>query len=178
MIDVLFLELQKAGFHLWLGVLQRSCGQWRVGQVGHGGGHLRDAASQLLPGQQRRGRRAVPARGAEVGHIHRGVVRHRNRGSRLQWVSISGLLTVAEWSLRLHFQSGSEVKAGEQNGSSFFMLLNKSSISNVDGRGVFFLIMTWCDTHLACFMAPSTVLKSAPQSSTRQWKCTFRRKSQ
>lgn len=26
-------------------------------------------------------------------------------------------------------------------------------------------------------MAPSTVLKRAPQSSTRQWKCTFCRKS-
>lgn len=40
-----------------------------------------------------------------------------------------------------------------------------------------FLIMRQFYTHFACFMAPSTVLKSAPQSSTRQWKCTFWRKS-
>lgn len=32
-------------------------------------------------------------------------------------------------------------------------------------------------THFACLMAPSKVLKSAPQSSTTQWKCTLWRKS-
>ena len=28
-------------------------------------------------------------------------------------------------------------------------------------------------THLACLMAPSRVLKSAPHSSTTQWKCAL-----
>lgn len=32
-------------------------------------------------------------------------------------------------------------------------------------------------THFACLMAPSKVLKSAPHSSTTQWKCALWRKS-
>lgn len=57
---ILLLELQETWFDLWLSIFQRGGGQRGVGwQVRHRGRHLRDAACQLLPGQQGRGRRAV-----------------------------------------------------------------------------------------------------------------------
>lgn len=112
MCAVLVLELQEARFDLWLGVLQRGGGQGGVGrQVGHGGRHLRDAACQLLPGQQGGRRGAVAGAGGEVGHVHGGVVAHGDGGSRLERDSFAGFLGLTEHRLRLHLQRGSEVEA-------------------------------------------------------------------
>lgn len=102
------MELQKARFDLRLGVLQGGGGQ---SGVGHGGRHLRDAAGQLLPGQQGGGRGAVATGGGEVGHVHGRVVSHRDRGSGLQGGSLAGLFGLTKLSVRLHFQGGSEVEA-------------------------------------------------------------------
>lgn len=120
MFLLLFLELQETRFYLWLSILQRGGGQRRVGwQVGHRGRHLRDAASQLLPGQQGGRRRAVATWRGEVCHIHGGIVGHRDRCSRLQRSSLTGVLALTELRLRLHFQGGSEVEAEKQDESSF-----------------------------------------------------------
>lgn len=109
-IVLLFLELQKTRFDLRLGVLQGGGGQ---SGVGHGGRHLGDAASQLLPGQQGGGRGAVATGGGEVSHVHGGVVCRRDRGSGLQGSPLAGLFGLTELSVRLHFQGGSEVEAEE-----------------------------------------------------------------
>lgn len=117
---LLFLELQETRFDLWLRVLQRGGGQRGVGwQVGHRGRHLRDAASQLLPGQQGGRRGAVATGGGEVCHIHSGIVGHRDRGSRLQWVPLTRVLALTKLRLRIHFHGGSQVEAEKQDGSSF-----------------------------------------------------------
>lgn len=174
---ILFLELQETWFDLWLSILQRRGGQRGVGwQVGHGGCHLRDAACQLLPGEQGGWRGAVATRGGEVRHLHGGIVGHRDRGSGLQGGSLTRLLAFTEVRLWLHFQGGSEVEAKQGDGGLFLCWSIKLKTKMWKVR-VYFPIMNRCDTHLACFIAPSTVLKSAPQSSTRQWKCTFWRKS-
>ncbi len=97
MFLLLFLELQETRFDLWLSILQRGGGQRGIGrQVGHRGGHLRDAAGQLLPGQQGGRRRAVATRGGEVCHIHGGIVRHGDGGCGLRWGSLTGVLALAE----------------------------------------------------------------------------------
>lgn len=112
---VLFLELQEARLDLGLGVLQGGGGQRRVGgQVGHGGRHLRDAARQLLPGQQRGRRRAVAAGGGQVGQVHRRVVGYGDGGGRLQGGAVARVFGLAELSLRLDLQGGSEVEAGQR----------------------------------------------------------------
>lgn len=105
---LLFLELQKTRFDLRLGVLQGGGGQ---SGVGHGGRHLRDAASQLLPAQQGGRRGAVAPGSGQVRHVHGGVVSRRDRGSGLQGGSLAGLFGLTELSVRLHFQGGSEVEA-------------------------------------------------------------------
>lgn len=105
---LLFLELQKTRFDLRLGVLQGRGGQ---SGVGHGGRHLRDAASQLLPAQQGGRRGAVTPGGGQVGHVHGRVVSRRDRGGGLQGGALAGLFGLAELSIRLHFQGGSEVEA-------------------------------------------------------------------
>lgn len=105
---LLFLKLQKTRLDLRLGVLQRGGGQ---SGVGHGGRHLRDAASQLLPSQQGGRGGAVASGGGEMGHVHGGVVSRRDRGSRLQGGSLTGLFGLTKLSVRLHFQGGSEVEA-------------------------------------------------------------------
>lgn len=97
MFLLLFLELQETRFDLWLSILQGGGGQRRVGrQVGHRGRHLRDAAGQLLPGQQGGRRGAVATRGSEVRHIHGGIVGHRDGSSRLQRGSLPGVLALTE----------------------------------------------------------------------------------
>lgn len=122
MFILLFLELQEARFDLWFSVLQRGGGQRGVGrQVGHRGRHLRDAAGQLLPGQQGGSRGAVATGGGEVCHIHGGIVGHRDGGGRLQRRSFAGVLALAELRLRLHLQGGPDVEAGKQ---IFFILIN------------------------------------------------------
>lgn len=94
------MELQETRFDLWLSILQRGGGQWGVGrQVRHRGWHLRDAAGQLLPGQQGGRRGAVAARGGELCHIHGGIVGHRDGGSRLQRGSLTGVFGLTELSL-------------------------------------------------------------------------------
>lgn len=105
---LLFLELQKTRFDLRLGVLQGRGGQ---SGVGHGGRHLRDAASQLLPAQQGGRRGAVTPGGGQVGHVHGRVVSCRDRGGGLQGGALAGLFGLTELSIRLHFQGGSEVEA-------------------------------------------------------------------
>lgn len=105
---LLFLKLQKTRFDLRLGVLQGGGGQ---SGVGHGGRHLRDAASQLLPAQQGGRRGAVAPGSGQVSHVHGGVVSRRHRGSGLQGGSLAGLFGLTELSVRLHFQGGSEVEA-------------------------------------------------------------------
>lgn len=118
MFLLLFLKLQETRFDLRFSILQRGSGQRGVGrQVGHRVRHLRDAAGQLLPGQQGGRRRAVATRGGEVGHIHGGIVGHRDGGSRLQRGSLTGVLALTKLRLRLHFQGGSEVEAEKQDGS-------------------------------------------------------------
>lgn len=129
---LLFLELQKPGFDLRLGVLQRGSGQRGVGrQVGHGGRHLRDAASQLLPGQQGGGRRAVAAGGGDVRHIHGGTAGHGHGGGGLQRSPLARHLAFIERRLRLHFQGGSEVETGRWK--HVFMVISEAGKG---GRGL------------------------------------------
>lgn len=127
MFSLLLLELQETRLDLGLSILQRGGGQWGVGrQVGHRGRHLRDAAGQLLPGQQGGRRGAVATGGGEVCHIQGGIVGHGDGGGGLQRGSLPRLFALAELRLRLHFQGGSEVKAEKQDGSFIFMLINKT----------------------------------------------------
>lgn len=127
MFFLLFLELQETRFDLWFSVLQRGGGQRGVSwQVGHGGRHLRDAAGQLLPGQQGGRRRAVATRGGEMSHVHGGIVGHGDGSGRLQRGSLTGVLALAKLRLRLHFQGGSEVEAEKQH--FLFLLINKAKM--------------------------------------------------
>lgn len=122
MVLILFLELQKTRFDLWLSILQRGGGQRGVGwQVGHRGRHLGDAASQLLPGQQGRRRGTVATRRGEVRHIHGGIVGHRDGSSRLHRGSLTRGLALTERRLRLHFQCSSEVETENKTEAHFYV---------------------------------------------------------
>lgn len=96
-MSLLFLELQKTWFDLWFRIFQGGSCQGRIcRQVGHGGRHLRDATSQLLPGQEGGRGRAIASRGWEMGNIHGGIVGHRDWGNRLQRRLPTVLLVVSE----------------------------------------------------------------------------------
>lgn len=134
MFFILFLELQETRFDLRFSVLQRGGGQGGVDwQVGHGGRHLRDAAGQLLPGQQGGGRGAVPTRGGEVGPIHGGVVGCRD-GARRQRGALTGVPALSVLRFRLHLQMRPEVEAKRTRWKPVYMLFNKAITSNVEGE--------------------------------------------
>lgn len=138
---LLFLKLQEARFDLWLSILQRGGGQRGIGrQVGHRGRHLRDAAGQLLPGQQGGRRGAVTTGGVELCHIHGGTAGHRDRGGRLQRGSVTRVFGLTELSLWLHFQGGSEVEAERQDGRSFLCWSIKPKAKM--GKGYIFWLWT------------------------------------